>query len=270
MTSIEIPSTMPDLGRLTFLGRRALLRVLQHVIWGEKLSQDVCRRLAHDTSDARLRRHFETQAAEEERHETFFRVLYEQFSGRVGNSSEDRISRSLRAFGADLRQAAFDRRTGEALWGLGVCLEGLATVLFERSLRECVRHWPEGETCLRQIHQEEARHVRMGRLLLDRFLSNSSDTERRDLQAKADRWNVLIDRSFREIAWQVFPFPVPVRGLRRSFAEFISAVVSKEGFASGDHAGEPVVGHEQPEHLEKAAPDAHRAEFAGGRDDRLR
>lgn len=270
MRAREIPTTMPDLGRLTFLGRRALLRVLEHVIWGEKLSQDVCRRLADDTMDVRLRRHFETQAAEEEQHEAFFRNLFERFSGRSFIPSKGRISRSLHAFGDDLRQIAKNRRTTEALWGLGVGLEGLATVLFERSLGECVRHWPEGEACLRQIHREEARHVRTGRLLLDRFFAASSEIERRELKIRAKSWTVMIQRSFREIAWMVFPFPVPVRALQDSFEAFLSAVILEKGLASGDPCRTPVVGHKEPKNLEEAAPDTQCTEFTGTSDHRIR
>src|SRR5205807_7216707 len=121
---------------------------MEAVIWGETLSGAVCESLARSSSDVSLARQAAVQQKEEECHRIFFSQFYRWLTGRVAPSDTRGVSRSLRRFGEELLKEARAGRTAAALLGLCVCLEGLATVLFEKSYPECVRQWPAARETL--------------------------------------------------------------------------------------------------------------------------
>ncbi|MBI3291556.1 MAG: hypothetical protein HYZ73_01930 [Elusimicrobia bacterium] len=218
---LTYPLARPALDRLPPFGKRALVKVLLHIIWGEALSFQVTQFFSR-FDDQTLARYAGHQAQEENQHHRFFEKLYKEMTGQTYVSHLGHISRSLQQFGKEVTNCALSHQQIEAMIGLYLLLEGLASILFEKSYPGCAKQWPAGQATLKQIMREEAGHVGFGQVALQQRVRPMASSERRRISQLADHWERLIRRAIREIGWKVFPFPVPVRALQKEFQEFMS------------------------------------------------
>ncbi len=260
--TLPFPAERPNVSRLPPFGRRALAKIMEAVIWGERLSGAVCDILARSSTDSSLARRMTVQQNEEAHHQFFFSEFYRWLTGRAVPSDARSVSRSLRRFGEELLREARAGHTAEALLGLCVCLEGLATVLFEKSYPECIKQWPAGRESLERLLSDEERHQQVGSIFLDRYLTSIEPLGKTKLIDLAEHWGRLIQRSFRECAWKVFPFPVPVRALQKEFSAFYLSKIAEKGLLPTDCLGEPVVSDKNSDDVKESSPDAHRAELS--------
>ena len=221
MSEAVIPEFKPDLQRLPFFGRKALEKVTLQIIWGEALSERICRLLSKNT-EKMLARQTARQAEEEQTHRLFFGEFYRWMTDREGSRPSSRaVSPSLRIFGQELLHRAQTGRSLETLWGLSVYLEGLAATFFQKSFPDCAAHWPAVRGALGKIVQEEEKHVKFGRAYLKKELAVAPEAERQTLVSLGNRWEQLLEESIRETNRSVFPFFLPVRALQAEFRALV-------------------------------------------------